>query len=234
MGSRCFIVWADTLGWSADRGVPLSDEERERVRRLQGPQARRTRTVGFQLLREVVALATGRPAEAIEIRRTCGRCGAPHGRPTVAGLDVSVSVTHCRAIVGVAVGRGAAIGLDVEHCERFPGAGFAAAMLAVGEQASSPEELCRYWTRKEAAVKATGDGLAAGLTQVVVTAPHQPPALLGYGGRPDLAMTLADVDVPAPYLASLAALTTGPVEVDQQWVAVPGSPLATGPALLSR
>ena len=40
-----------------------------------------------------------------------------------------------------------------------------------------------YWTRKEALVKATGDGVAVPLSEVVVTPPGTPPALLGYPGR---------------------------------------------------
>jgi 4'-phosphopantetheinyl transferase len=46
--------------------------------------------------------------------------------------------------------------------------------------------LLAYWTRKEAVVKATGEGLRVPLTDLHVSAPDQSPRLLAWYGRPEL------------------------------------------------
>jgi 4'-phosphopantetheinyl transferase len=72
-----------------------------------------------------------------------------------------------------------------------------------------------YWTRKEAVVKATGDGLAVPLRRVRVTPPGVAPALLAY---PDRTLTVQMRDLaPGPgYAAALAVVTGAPVEVRER------------------
>jgi 4'-phosphopantetheinyl transferase len=75
------------------------------------------------------------------------------------------------------------------------------------------EAFFRCWTRKEAFIKALGEGLSHPLDQFDVSiAPGMPPALLAT--RPDARevtrWTLRDVEVPGDYAATLAAEVVPP------------------------
>ena len=71
----------------------------------------------------------------------------------------------------------------------------------------------RSWSRKEALVKATGDGLSVPLNEVVVDDAAAGPRLVAYPGRPRLAARLFDLERRDGYAAALAVLTAAPVEV---------------------
>jgi 4'-phosphopantetheinyl transferase len=73
-----------------------------------------------------------------------------------------------------------------------------------------------YWTRKEALVKATGDGVTVPLSEVVVTPPGTPPKLLDYPGRGGLAAHLRDLRPGLRYVGALAVLSPRPVAVHER------------------
>lgn len=116
------------------------------------------------------------------------------------------------------MGHGVAVGLDAEDPGRFELRRLADVVLGPGESASGPEELCRYWTRKEAAVKATGDGIGAGLRGVITSSPTAPAVLVSYAGRPGLEARMTDLVIAGPHLAALVALTAHPIEIVQHHV----------------
>ena len=66
----------------------------------------------------------------------------------------------------------------------------------------------RYWTRKEAVLKASGDGLSVSPTRIAVSAPGSPAALTGWagGGRPAATIHLQDLDPGSGYAAALASI----------------------------
>ena len=98
--------------------------------------------------------------------------GAPlrygeHGKPLCAGVNFSVS--HSGELVAIAVG-GCAVGLDVEQipsadrlkiAERFY---HPAERAYVHDAADQPLAFCEIWTRKEAFLKMTGEGISTDLT----------------------------------------------------------------------
>jgi 4'-phosphopantetheinyl transferase len=55
-------------------------------------------------------------------------------------------------------------------------------------------------------LKATGDGLAAPMSGVTVSGPGEPPALLGYAGRPGLVVAMAELTSRPGHAAALAVL----------------------------
>jgi 4'-phosphopantetheinyl transferase len=65
-----------------------------------------------------------------------------------------------------------------------------------------------YWTRKEAILKATGDGLLVDLGTITVSEPSAPPALLRWDNRPDppLPVHLEPLDPGPGYQAHVAML----------------------------
>lgn len=102
-----------------------------------------------RLLGEVLPLA---PAD-VPIDRTCARCGAPHGRPIVAGLHVSIA--HAGGIALVAASSDP-VGVDLEPTGREVPPDCGAADLA-------------DWVRKEAVLKLSGHGLRIPMAEVTVT-----------------------------------------------------------------
>jgi 4'-phosphopantetheinyl transferase superfamily protein len=80
----------------------------------------------------------------------------------------------------------------------------------------SPVTFFTYWTRKEALVKATGDGATVPLWEVVVAPPGTPPRLLGYPRPGGLAAQLRDLSPDPGYVGALAVLSPRPVVVRER------------------
>jgi 4'-phosphopantetheinyl transferase len=78
-----------------------------------------------------------------------------------------------------------------------------------------PAAFIGYWVRKEAALKAVGDGLRTPMTDVEVSAPDTPPRITSWRGRPDLArrLRLHDLVGAAGYRAAVAVVDSPPVPV---------------------
>ena len=144
----------------------------------------------------------------------------PGGRPVVGGSSgLEVSVSHTADLVLVAVAAGYRVGVDVELVRDgpwrlLPRHALTANELGVLEQCPPAErntDLLRYWTRKEALLKAAGIGLALDPREVEVSGPHDtarvvsvPPAL----GRP-ASWSLVDLEIEG-FVAALAAAGTRP------------------------
>ncbi|MCD0451426.1 4'-phosphopantetheinyl transferase superfamily protein [Actinocorallia sp. API 0066] len=192
------VVWARTSDAEADDLSLLDAVERERRARYLREDDKRRFTLGVILTKRELSARTGRPPAEISLDRTCPGCGAQHGRPLFPGWHLSVS--HSGGLVGLAVAD-VPVGLDVE--ERGRSLDEIADSVLAGEP---PGDLHVYWTRKEALLKATGDGLRVPMTAVRVSAASAPAALLAWRGRADLPArtVLRDLD-PAPgYAGALA------------------------------
>jgi 4'-phosphopantetheinyl transferase len=157
----------------------LDPAARERAERFVRPLDRARNAVADLVRRSVVAGLLGVDPAQVTLDRSCRHCGDPkHGKPhpVVAGepAPLDLSTSHAGNLVAVAVAAaGTPVGVDVESAERsvdWPR--LARAVFADAEwqeTAAAPDPtLARWrgWTRKEAAVKASGHGLAAGLSAV--------------------------------------------------------------------
>ena len=80
------------------------------------------------------------------------------------GLGLHASITHSGEIVGVALSAAGPLGLDVEQVRERDISDLTRRVLGSGERSENPEDFFRYWTRKEAVVKATRDGIGVGLS----------------------------------------------------------------------
>lgn len=139
----------------------LTDEERARHARMRPDPRGDEFLVGRALLHHALERhAPGWP------RRFIAR---PHGRLEVAGLPVSFNLAHAEGLVVVAVAD-SLVGVDVEKVD--PGRTERAvwedhfappeiAALAALPPAEQCERFFRYWTLKEAYLKARGMGLGA-------------------------------------------------------------------------
>ncbi len=193
--------------------------------RRAGDEDRRRSTTAAAVIRAVLGTALGvRPADLV-IDRTCPGCGRPHGRPRLPTLpDLGLSVTHSAGCVAVAVLPGGAVGVDVEELLR-PDADLdelATVVLASEEQAelsrasagSRHRAFTTWWTRKEAVLKATGEGLATPLDTVVVSPPWTPARVLRWSGLGPA--WLSDLRPPAGLAGALAGIGGPPIAVEER------------------
>jgi 4'-phosphopantetheinyl transferase len=192
----------------------LVGPEHERRAGLLRAEDRARFTVATAVLRLVAGARLGLPPLRVPVDRTCADCGRPHGRPWLPGHDLAVSISHSGDRVLVGVTAGAPVGVDVEQISsRVDPGELARHVLGDGEPVPTRSEFYRYWTRKEAVVKATGDGLRMALPTVVVSPPGAPAELLRYGDRTDLVACLADLDPGDGYAGAVAVLAPGPLRV---------------------
>ena len=217
---ECHVWWASPDDCRPDLVALLDRGEQERFGRLQRSRDRERFVVGAALARTMVAEYAGTSPGDIGLDRTCQACGAPHGKPRVVGCDpaVELSISHSGARVAVALALGTPVGIDVEW-----GDGDATARLELLDDVLRPEETRRlrelprqdrvagfltYWTRKEALLKATGEGLRVSLASFAVTGLGEPGRLQAWPARPRMCerVTLTDLTPGAAYVASLAVL----------------------------
>ena len=157
----------------------------------------------------------GRPARDVAVRRVCASCGGPHGKPSIGG-GLEASVSHAAGLVAVALTRAARVGVDLEVMDGTARARRAAELACAAPELArvgNEHDALRYWTRKEAIVKATGDGLRAAPPDIHVSAPQDRPQLLAWHGRTRPDCTLVDLELPDGYVGALAVLTHRLVDV---------------------
>jgi len=172
-------------------GGLLTRDEQERAARFRFPHLRSS----FVLARGALRILAGGylNTDPAGIRFQYG----PKGKPCLAGAArLRFNVSHSGALALFAFTLDVEIGVDVEEIRPMPdlqqiAAGYFSAAEAA-ELVALPAErreaaFFRCWTRKEAYVKALGEGLSS-------TAPESE------------GWTLHDLDVPGPYAAALAYL----------------------------
>ncbi|MFI7503445.1 4'-phosphopantetheinyl transferase family protein [Streptomyces sp. NPDC049687] len=221
------VAWA-RLGDAHDGLLALLDPvERARYDATAGPADRGRFLVGCALSRLLLGESLGVPPADVPLRRVCPRCGGPHGKVRLdlpdrssVSLAYDLSVTHSGALVGVAVCRGARVGLDVEEADAALDVDSAArTALSARESAAlyalPPEErkpaFLRTWTRKEAVLKALGVGLHAPLRALEVSPADAPPAVVAWPDRLGAgpAPGMADLTVDGGHPAALAVTGCG-------------------------
>jgi len=155
---------------AAAGGYPvLLGTEADLAGRYQHPEDAAAFLASRALLRLLAARLLAVPAAeaaTLEVTRYCRSCGGTdHGKPQVAGLEVSLSRT--RTLVLAAAGpAGIRLGADVERLPEHVFDGFDETVLSPAERRRAGRgragtvDRMRLWTAKEAALKATGHGLA--------------------------------------------------------------------------
>ena len=187
----------------------LDAHERARLDRFRRVADRARYLAAHALARLTLAAAVGRPAAELEFDRTC-RCGEQHGKPVLPG-GPGFSLTHAGDLVGVAVHSGP-VGLDVEQERALSDLGaLAAHACSPAETVPDPTSFFALWTRKEALLKATGEGLSSPMAAITLG----PSGVAGWSGdgAPTGPVWLRDLH-PAPgYRAALAGLGAEPASV---------------------
>jgi 4'-phosphopantetheinyl transferase len=191
LGGRAVHVWRIDLALEPRRlealSKRLSPDEQERAARFYFQKDRDHYTAARGSLRLILA-------RYLDVEpRDLGFSYSAYGKPSVispgieAGLRFNLSHSGHLALVGVAHGRD--IGIDIERVrEDFAGEKIAERFFSEREVAclrSVPRDrqaqaFFSCWTRKEAYIKARGEGLSMPLDKFdVAFAPGEAPALLG-------------------------------------------------------
>jgi 4'-phosphopantetheinyl transferase len=192
----------------------LAADEQARAERFHFERDRGHFIVARGVLRAILGGYLKRAPEGLSF------CYGSHGKPAIAGESggdaIRFNVSHSHGIALYAVTRGREVGVDLERirfnlavaeiAERFFSRREVAMLRALPTE-EQREAFFRCWTRKEACLKARGEGLSLPLDQVDVSlAPGEPDA--APGTQPDSSdasrWSLQEL-APAPgYVAALA------------------------------
>jgi 4'-phosphopantetheinyl transferase len=187
----------------------LSSEERARADRFVFPHLRDSYALSQGALRLLLASYLTIPPH--EIRLASG----PKGKPSL--LDephLDFNKSHSKGLALYAFTNDCAVGIDVEELRQLPdfqqiASGFfcpleAQELASVKDTAAA---FFRCWTRKEAYIKAVGDGLSIPLDEFQVTLLAEHPARFVHIGNDDRAASTWNLHhlEPAPgYIGALA------------------------------
>lgn len=216
LASLAVDVWRIRMpaaGTAPDALCDLLDaDELQRANRYKNTAARRRFVTARASLRLILAGYCGTSPEDLSFS-----AGA-HGKPQLTGShseELHFNVSHSVDLIVVAVSRGAPLGIDVEFID--PAADWPAlsrkvctdrerARLAAFSQDEGRLAFFRCWTRKEAYVKARGDGFALPLIRCEVSVGSaEPPRIENVpGGAIEIGRwSLEDLAVSAGYAGAI-------------------------------
>ncbi len=207
-------IWQAALDVSPERlasyQVALAPSERERAERFRFLQDRHRFTVGRGILRSLLGGYLGLAPGAVPLTHT------PRGKPYLAGgVPLAFNLSHSQGVAIYAFAWEVDLGVDLEILRPVPEAARLAARffsaaeaeaIAALPEAERSRGFFRVWTRKEAYLKATGEGIPGlGAIEVSVAAP---PEILAIGGDRPVGWSLCDLDLGAE-VDGIAALALG-------------------------
>jgi 4'-phosphopantetheinyl transferase len=221
LNSTVIHVWQRQLGCEPRlidtlRGV-LATDELARAARFHFAINRDEYVVSRGTLRLLLGQYMRCPPEKLHFAYS--QFGRPHLDEASHKESIEFNISHSGKVVILAFARNRRIGIDIERVRKdFSTAEIAERFFSLAER----EALCelpveqrheaffRCWTRKEAFIKALGEGLSHPLDHFDVSlAPGLPPALLAT--RPDARdarrWSLWNIAVPAGYAGALATET---------------------------
>ena len=194
--------------------LTLSEDERARAERFRFDRDRRRFIASRGLLREVLGRLLGAKADRLAFAYTA------RGKPVLAapasGHYLHFNVAHSDSLAVYATAWEYEVGIDIERLRPIEGAEaiasrfFSERELAQWRSVPSRQRMEAFfncWTRKEACLKATGDGISELLSQIEVSlVPGHPPRLFNMAGDPRAATRwLLESLTPAPtYLGTVA------------------------------
>lgn len=229
--------------WFVDLHVPpgllshcfslLSRDERERAERFRFDAHRRRYVARRGVLRWLLGRYLKQPGESLAFGY--GGAGkpflAPEQQACASPQDcLTFNLSDSEDVALYAFGRGVELGVDVEHLREMPDA------LQIADYSFSPFErealgalppeltslgFFHVWTRKEAYVKATGQGLGAPLTEFTVSlGPEVPAAFLRFeNGLDEIdAWSLYHLEPDAGHVGALAVRCHGLRPLAFRWL----------------
>lgn len=167
----------------------LSEEERARAGRFYFPHLSRRFIAAHSALRILAGMLAGLPPADVEFGY------AQHGKPFLPGSPLRFNLSHAHELALIAFAHHREVGVDVEKRRHLPDGEaiarrfFSRAEVAAFLDTPAADRSTAFfngWTRKEAYIKAIGDGLSYPLNQFEVTLkPGRPARLLAVHTNPD-------------------------------------------------
>lgn len=187
-------VWTAALDQPPARVQALADllaaDEAARAHRFVFERDRRHFIVARGLLRTLLGYYVGREPEGLQF--TYGPYGKPALTMACGGDRLRFNLAHSQGYALYALTDGREVGVDIEYLRPLPDAEqIAEHYFSLQERAvlrslptdQKQEAFFHCWTRKEAYLKALGDGLARPLDQFAVSlTPGEPARLLSVAG----------------------------------------------------
>lgn len=157
----------------------LSPEEQKFAQTIRNETLKKQHIIVRVGLRQILATFLNQAADKINIAKTV------HGKPYLLDYpNIQFNISHSGDFLLVAISQIGAVGVDIEQAkpQRRDFSGLVTKCFAESEQnywqalpeCEKTDEFYRFWTRKEAFVKAVGRGLAMGLQDCVIAAGIQP------------------------------------------------------------
>ena len=183
--------------------LTLAPDERERAGRFYFQKDREHFIMARAILRAILS-------RYLELEAADVRFGySSYGKPFVTNKgceDIRFNLSHSHGLVLVAVTRGCEVGIDVEQiraewmdlrlAEQFFSASEVAGLRSL-PASRQVEAFFNCWTRKEAYIKARGEGLSLPLDKFEVSiTPGGPPALLRSAGDAKEVSRWSVIDLP--------------------------------------
>ena len=215
---RVFVSQIRPHGSSEPEESPLllSADERLRANRYVYPVDRQRFIRARSLLRQI--LATEAEVAPMEIEFAYG----PHGKPWLGGPsaarehDLRFSLSHSQDAVAIALARGFEVGIDLEavrplpDCDQLARSVLSSAELHAFEALPAERRTTAFfhaWTRKEAFLKVTGEGLSRPANTVETgLMPDQPALISSRGALPRChpECRVESITIAAGYAAAIA------------------------------
>jgi 4'-phosphopantetheinyl transferase len=206
------VVWRVALETvSVKDATVLAVDERERAERLKIPAVRLAFIQGRLFLRRMLGRTLGRDPGSLQF------ASEGNGKPTLPAAPLAFNLSHSGGVAALAIAKVGPVGIDVEELRGDRDlVGLASRYFAPLEYAallrlpSAQRTLGFYscWTRKEAFIKALGEGLSHPLDAFEVSLdPSAPAAFLSIGGKQadDSPWRLFSIDFGERYAGALVA-----------------------------
>ena len=192
----------------------LSDDERRRAKRFHFERDRKRFIVSHGILRSIIGRYLS--IEPSQLQFCYGLQGKPYLTEIFTDSNLRFNLAHSGELALYAFTRGREIGIDLERvrtdlaCEQIAVQFFSRreiTMLMAVPESLRQKAFFDGWTRKEAFIKAIGEGLSLPLDSFDVSlSPGESPALLQVrvDSREALHWSLRDLNLGHDYIASLA------------------------------
>ncbi len=216
----CALLQCDTRQL-VEPGPPLSLDEQARALKFLSEELRQRYVASRVIVRRILGACLGVAPERVPMRSDA------KGKPHLAGdCGVQFNLAHSSDLLVVAVAQGLPVGVDVERVRPLNDAPSIARRfftrseadwLEAQEGADGDRSFFRLWTRKEAALKATGEGISSGLNSIELlddAGAFKNTVVRNAGDAAQTVWTLRELEPARGFVGALAwPAGTGPVDV---------------------